>query len=264
MAQYLHLLSNTGIGLPTDLWVSATDNVKPQLSQQVAIGTTKNFKGNEYEFSTELYYKKMEQLIGYKEGAGFVTTSDWESQVETDGKGWAYGVEVLFRKNEGNTTGWIGYTLAWTNRQFSNLNEGKVFPYKYDRRHDISLVVNHQFSEKFDMGLTWVYGTGNTFTAPISSYLLSSPFGGGTMQTERYSSRNGERLPSYHRLDFGFNFHKKTKWGERTWNLSVYNAYNRQNPFFLYINEGFATDEKSVKQVSLFPIIPSVSYIFKF
>lgn len=262
MNQYIHLLSNTGIGLPTDLWVSSTATVKPQLSQQVALGSTRNFEGNTYEVSVEGYYKWMQNLIAYKEGASFVTTTDWQNTVETDGKGWAYGLEVLLRKNEGNTTGWIGYTLAWTNRQFSNLNAGEVFPYKYDRRHDISVVVNHQFSEKFDIGATWVYGSGNTFTAPIGSFRLPNTYG-GSQEYQRYTSRNELRLPAYHRLDLGFNFHKETNWGQRTWNVSFYNAYSRNNPFFLFIEED-RRGRKSVQQVSLFPIIPSIAYIFKF
>ncbi len=269
MNQYIHLLSNTGIGLPTDLWVSSTDKVKPQRSQQIAMGTTRNIKGNTYEISAEAYYKWMANLIEYKEGASFLSTTDWENTVETDGKGEAYGLEVLFRKNEGKTTGWIGYTLAWTNRQFSNLNEGRKYSYKYDRRHDISVVVNHAFSERFDVGLTWVFGSGNTYTAPIANYYLNNGPGLNTSNIypttyERYSDRNALRLPAYHRLDLGANFHKKTKWGKSTWNLSVYNVYNRKNPYYLYIDQNYDTGQKQVKQVSLFPIIPSISYIFSF
>lgn len=265
MNQFIHLLSNTGIGLPTDLWVSSTAKIRPQVSQQIALGSTRSFAGNEFEFSTELYYKWMENLIEYKEGASFVTSSDWENQVETDGKGWAYGLEVLLRKNKGATTGWIGYTLAWSNRQFDNLNYGETYPYRYDRRHDVSVVLNHEFSDKLDIGLTWVYGSGNSFTAPTANMLLPSNFNPDYPDNfQIFSDRNGQRMPNYHRLDFGINFHKKTKWGKRTWNVSVYNAYSRLNPFFLYIGEDYRTGEKEVRQVSLFPIIPSIAYIFSF
>ncbi len=266
MTQYIHLLSNTGIGLPTDLWVSSTANVKPSNSQQLAFGTTRHFLGNSWEISGEVYYKWMDNLIEYQEGASFFTSSDWQNVVETDGLGRAYGLELLLRKNKGRTTGWVGYTLAWTNRQFENLNEGREFPYRYDRRNDISLVLNHKFSEKLDVGLTWVYGTGIAFTAPLAQYAI----GGGTQNifgnniVTRYSDRNAFRFPSYHRLDLGINFHKKTRWGKRTWNFSIYNAYNRRNPFFLYIYENLITEEKEVRQVSLFPLIPAFSYIFKF
>ncbi len=262
MNQYVHLLSNSGIGLPTDLWVSSTARVKPQWSQQVAIGSSKSLFNNKFELSTEAYYKTMHNLIEYKEGASFIATTDWQNTVETDGQGEAYGFELLFRKKKGKTTGWIGYTLAWSNRQFSNLNNGEWFPYRYDRRHDISVVLNHQFSESFDIGLTWVYGTGNTFTAPVARILLPGQGNFGQV-FERFSDRNGLRMPAYHRMDLGFNWHKKTSWGERTWNISIYNVYSRNNPFFLYISENFQGD-KRVNQVSLFPIIPSISYQFKF
>lgn len=263
MNQYVHLLSNSGIGLPTDLWVSSTAKVAPQWSDQIAIGTSKALFNNQYELSAESYYKTMRNLIEYKEGASFIATTDWQNTVETDGVGEAYGLEVLFRKKKGKTTGWIGYTLAWSNRQFSNLNNGEWYPYRYDRRHDVSVVLNHQFSENFDIGLTWVYGTGNTFTAPIARILLPGQQAGFGQVYERFSDRNGLRMPPYHRMDLGFNWHKKTSWGERTWNISVYNVYSRNNPFFLYISENFNGD-KRVNQVSLFPIIPSISYQFKF
>ncbi|MGB0176851.1 MAG: hypothetical protein ACPF9D_06780, partial [Owenweeksia sp.] len=266
MNQYIHLLSNSGLSLPTDLWVSSTSKIKPQLSHQVAIGSVRNILENKYELSAEAYYKRMNNLIEYKEGASFLSSTDWQNTVVNDGIGDAYGLELLFRKNEGQTTGWIGYTLAWSTRQFSDLNNGERFPYKYDRRHDISVVVNHKFNEKFDLGVTWVFGTGNTYTAPIASYYLQNPFDpdGIPQEYQVYSDRNSLRMPPYHRLDLGFNFHKKTRWGMSHWNISVYNAYNRKNPFFLYINENYMTGEKNVRQVSLFPIIPSISYSFEF
>lgn len=262
MTQYIHLLSNSGIGLPTDLWVSSTDKIPPSNSRQIAIGTSKNFNGNMWEISTEAYYKTMDNLIEYEEGASFISGSDWQENVAKSGKGEAYGAEFLIRKNKGKTTGWIGYTLAWTNRKFDDLNNGETFPYKYDRRHDISVVVSHKFSDKMDMGLTWVYGTGVAFTAPIAGYNVLGPQA-LPQEVTQYTKRNDLRFPSYHRIDLGFNFHKKTKWGKRTWNISVYNAYNRRNPYYLYINRK-ADGTGEVKQVSLFPIIPSVSYIFSF
>lgn len=267
MNQYIHLLSNSGIGLPTDLWVSSTAKVKPQLSQQVALGSSHNLWNNKFEFSAETYYKLMENLIEYKEGASFIGSTDWQNTVETDGRGEAYGLELLFRKKRGKTTGWIGYTLAWSNRQFSNLNNGEQFPYRYDRRHDISVVLNHKFSDRLDLGLTWVYGSGNSFTAPVAKILLPGSgngfFGSGQEVFDRFSDRNSLKMPAYHRLDLGLTWHKKTNWGEASWNLSVYNAYSRQNPFFLYLSSN-GRGERRVNQVSLFPIIPSLSYQFKF
>lgn len=263
MTQFIHLISNSGIGLPTDLWVSSTANVAPSNSNQVALGTTRNLLGNTWEFSAEAYYKTMDNLIEYKEGASFISGTDWENNIEKEGKGNAYGSEFLIRKNKGKTTGWIGYTLAWTNRQFENLNGGEQYSYKYDRRHDISVVVSHKFTDKFDIGLTWVYGTGVAFTAPVSKFDVIGN-DQNVQQITNYTERNGERLPAYHRLDLGMNFHKKTSWGKRTWNISVYNAYNRQNPYFLYVQQVQSENKSVVKQVSLFPIIPSISYIFSF
>lgn len=271
MQQFIHLLSNSGIGLPTDLWVSATERVRPQQSQQIALGSSHRLGKGDYELSFESYYKWMSNLIEYKEGASFLAQSDWQNNVETDGVGRAYGLEVLLRKKEGKTTGWIGYTLARTERQFSQLNFGEWFPYRYDRRHDLSIVLNHRFSERFELGATWVYGSGINFTAPVANLSLPSqgnswgnnPFL-GLGQFQAYTERNALRMPSYHRMDVSFSFHKETRWGRATWNLSLYNAYSRQNPFFLYINEDWMTGNRSVRQVALFPIIPSLSYIFKF
>lgn len=264
MSQYLHLLSNVGIGLPTDLWVPPTANIKPQQAHQIAAGVAHQpYVG--YDVSVEAYYKKMNHLIEYKDGASFMGNArDWQTKVET-GKGWSYGVEVMIEKKEGKTTGWIGYTLSWTDRQFEALNFGKIFPYKYDRRHDISLVVTHKFNDRVDVGMVWVYGTGNAVTLPTERFRPLAEF------NEHYyindigyiSSRNNYRMPAYHRMDVGVNLHKKTKYGMRTWSFGLYNAYSRQNPFFLYFSNDLAGNPR-LTQVSIFPIIPSVMYNFKF
>jgi len=219
----------------------------------------------------------MNNLIEYKEGASFTGIgSGWESKIET-GKGWAYGMELMVEKKIGNTTGWIGYTLSKSDRKFENLNFGKIFPAKYDRRHDISLALTHKFNERTDIGATWVFGTGNATTLALQKY--SSGYYTGTYYgssgIEYYGGRNNYRQPSYHRLDVGVNFHKQKKHGVRTWSFGVYNAYSRQNPFYLYWGydntSGYSEDgwyyedsKRALKQVSLFPLIPSVSYSFKF
>ncbi len=265
MNQNLHLLTNSGIGLPTDLWLPATNNIKPQISYQFAAGVFYDLiKG--YEFSIEGFYKTMSNLIEYKEGVDFFGSFDsWENKVEV-GKGWAYGSEFLIRKTKGKTTGWIGYTLAWSNRQFDNLNFGKKFSYRYDRRHDIAVAITHNFTEEVDVGLTWVYGTGNALSLPIEKY----PSVNNNFQQYFYSSeiqyydgRNGFRTPAYHRLDVGINLHKKKKWGVRTWSFGIYNLYNRKNPFYIYFNSD-NNGHNRLTQISLFPIIPSFSYSFKF
>jgi hypothetical protein len=267
MTQYIHLLTNASVGLPTDLWLPVTGKIKPQKSMQVAFGSVYAITQN-IDLSVEGFYKEMDNLIEYKEGASFLTMNeDWQDKIES-GKGWAYGAELLLQKKLGKTTGWLGYTLSWSERQFKNLNFGKRFPYKYDRRHDISIVITHRFSDRFDAGLTWVYGTGNAITLPTEKYagLLSRTYGDYYYPVEYYESRNGFRMASYHRLDLSANFHKQKKWGKRTWRIGVYNAYSRQNPFFLYFDTIFKHGEPKevLKQVSLFPIIPSISFSFEF
>lgn len=263
MAQYLHLLTNTTIGLPTDLWVPATDKIPFQYGDQYAIGYTRELpKG--YRVSSEAYYKQMNNLIEYKEGASFFDTSkDWEELVET-GKGFSYGLELLLEKRTGKTTGWIGYTLSWTNRKFENLNDGNIFPYRYDSRHDISVVVTHKFNDHVDIGVVWVFATGNAVTLALQQYNALNDDGYYSSVVEHVDERNNYRMPNYHRLDIGVNLHKEKKWGQATWSFGLYNAYNRQNPFYLEFGYLKNSDKKVLKQISLFPIIPSVNYSFKF
>lgn len=267
MNQYILLLSNSTIGLPTDLWVPVTQKIKPMHGMQYGIGVTHAIN-KQIDVSVETYYKEMKNLIEYKEGASYfsVEQNSWENKVE-QGKGDAYGAEVLIQKHAGKLTGWIGYTLAWSTRTFENLNFGKSFPYRYDRRHDISVVANYKFSEKIDMGMVWVYGTGNAVTMPTYKYqpLEINPW--YTELIESPESRNAFRMPSYHRLDVSINIHKQKKRGMRTWSFGLYNAYSRQNPFYLFFDREYSDSGQSypvLKQISLFPLIPSVSYSFKF
>ncbi len=266
MQQYLHLLTNSTIGLPTDLWMPCTDSIPPQLADQVALGISWNIN-DMYDLSIEGFYKEMDNLISYKEGASFFDVSNnWQSKLEI-GTGQAYGVELLLRKNYGRFSGWLGYTMSWSWRQFDNLNFGEKFPYKYDRRHDLSIALTYKYKENIDFGMTWVYGTGNAITLALARY---QSFTGMNEQDyyypidiEYYDSKNAYRMPAYHRLDLSANFHKEKKWGERTWSVGLYNAYNRQNPFYLY----FGTDwngNRQLKQLSLFPTIPFVRYSFNF
>jgi len=260
MQQYLHLLSNSTIGLPTDLWLPATGRVKPQVSDQYALGMVYSPKKG-YTFSLEGFYKDMENVIAYKEGASFSgVATNWEDKVEV-GTGRSYGMELLLKKELGKNTGWIGYTLSRTERKFDNLNYGDWFPATYDRTHDISATYSYKVSDKFDMGLVWVYGTGNAFTLPthrIESLEFSNNNWYYDNTVPYFEKRNDYRMPDYHRMDVSFNFHKQKKHGVRTWSVSVYNLYNRKNAFFLY------PDGEYLKQISLFPILPSISYSFKF
>ncbi len=287
MSQYLHFLTNSTIGLPTDLWLPATKLIPPEHSWQTAVGTAINLPNN-IELSVEGFYKEMDGLIEYKEGVSFFSSPDdelrdksWEDKVEI-GRGWAYGGEVFLQKKSGRLNGWIGYTLSWSNRQFENIAFGQIFPYRYDRRHDIGVVLIYKISDKIDVGATWVYGTGIAVTLAQQRYVpvnllqeqqnLTDPnnYYWGTTTVEYYGTRNNFRLPAYHRLDLGINFSKETKLGKRTWSFSVYNAYNRQNPFYVDFNGSFfgvganSTYKRQLFKYSLFPFIPSVTYSLKF
>jgi len=283
MQQNIHLLTTSGVGMPIDLWVPATKKVVPEKSKQFALGIAKTIN-KEYEFSMESYYKSLENLTTYKEGENYSNpTKSWQDKVETDGKGTSYGVEFLFQKKHGNTTGWLGYTWSKTTRQFDNVNFGKVYPYRYDRRHDFSIVANHRITKNIDVSATWVYGTGNAITLATSKYeMINTPLGSGftinpedsaMSEVRYYSGKNGFRMRDFHKLDIGVRLHKKRKHGTQTWNFSIYNVYNRQNPLFYFFhkeyeydtsNESFVYKGTKLKQRSLFPIIPSVSYSFKF
>lgn len=280
MNQYLHLLSNTSIGLPTDLWVPATKNVQPQRSNQVAAGVVRDFTKGNFSMSLEGYYKKSNNVIGYKEGASFLMLGDpsngnevsWEKNVAS-GNAWSYGAEFLLQKKYGRFSGWIGYTLSWTQMQFDSINKGKKFYAKYDRRHDISLVGIYRISDQVTLSSTWVYGSGNAITLPIGSYNTNPHqiYSGNTNDNNvtEFSERNAFRMASYHRMDISLQLHRELSWGgERTWEISLYNAYSRRNPFFYFIdteyNQSNNTSRNVLKQVSLFPILPSISYSLKF
>ena len=264
MAQFIHLLTNSGIGLPTDLWVPATGRIRPQSATQFAVGLARNFDSG-IEVSIEAYTKEMNNLIAYREGATYFSIDDsWEDRVTT-GNGDSRGIELFVSKKKGRLTGWVGYTLSKTTRQFDELNEGKEFPYRYDRRHDISIASVFKVREGLELSGTWVYGSGNAITLPVGRFNAIGPedqFYDNEVQI--YEGRNGFRMRSYHRMDLSISWIKnKGKRGTRTWSLGVYNVYSRANPFF--INTGFDRQgNKKFIQYSLFPIIPSVRYGFKF
>ncbi len=266
MAQFIHLLTNAGLGLPTDLWVPSTGSVRPQTARQAAIGIAKTVR-NTYEFSLETYYKRMNNLIEYKDGASFVEQEQsWEDKIEKGGVGTAYGVEVLAQKKVGALTGWVGYTLSYTDRQFQNLNFGQPFPYKFDNRHDINIALAHTWNDKMDFSLAWTFTTGNAITLATQKFDsmiegLNSPMR-VVPELQYFESRNGYRMPHYHRLDVSVSWWKKKKHGLRKWTVGIYNAYNRMNPFFIELGE--QNGRPQFIQYSLFPIIPSATYTFKF
>ena len=268
--QYVHLALLSGSSLPSDLWVPSSSEIKPKFSTQYGIGYFKNLKDNMYETSIEAYYKEMTNLIEYKEGVLPEDNTNSNSDgAFTFGNGDSYGLELLIKKTKGKTTGWIGYTLSKTTRYFDEVNEGIAFPAKYDRRHDLSITAKHKLSEKWTLSSVFVYATGNAITLPTERYMV-----GGNIYTE-YTSRNGFRMKPYHRLDIGATYTpKKKKRFQSSWSFSIYNVYSRKNPYFIYFAlESAEGQEGSIQngdltpkayQVSIFPILPSVTWNFNF
>ncbi|PWV46535.1 TonB-dependent receptor [Chitinophaga sp. S165] len=273
MTQYIHLLANNSISLPTDLWVPATKKIAPQQSDQYALGISRNLFKNKFEFSTEVYYKKMYNVIEYKEGADYLTSSkgdSWQEQV-TAGMGDSYGLELLLQKKTGRLTGWFGYTWAKANRRLPDVNYGRTFPYKYDRRHDLHIVTVYKLRKNIEVSGSWTYQSASPFTLPVARYEwttgpttpTTSPF---PPTIDYISSRNNVRIQAFHRLDLGINFIKQKKNGNiRTWNISALNAYNKMNPFFYFVDKYSATTASvQLYGTILLPLTPSFSYSLKF
>lgn len=274
MRQYIHLLATTrGLSLPTDLWVPATDRVSPQRAFQVAVGYARTLWQDRFDLTLEGFYKRMNDLIEYTEGASYLNAAfgSWEDKV-TSGKGVSYGGEVLIQKKSGRTTGWIGYTLSRSEREFESLNQGRVFPYRYDRRHDISLVVSHRLRPSLDLSATWVYGTGQAITLPVGQLVIENDEFSDDFWNPRdqwryrdvLSDRNAVRMPAYHRLDLSIRWHKQRGWADRTLSLGVYNAYSRRNAFSVYADTNSQTGDVQFKKISVLPIVPSIVYQLKF
>jgi TonB dependent receptor/CarboxypepD_reg-like domain/TonB-dependent Receptor Plug Domain len=276
MNQYIHLLSNTGVGLPTDLWVPATRRISPQSSTQYALGYAQDIPQRKITVTFEAYYKNMKDIIHYREGANFLNGDgdgseefNWENQV-TSGIGDSYGAELMVQRKVGKFTGWIGYTLSWTKLKFEELNFGKAFYARYDRRHDISLVGIYKLNDRIQLAATWVYGTGQAITLPLASYSLqthqidpNSNSYYGPIYAEYYGDKNSFRMAAYHRFDITAQFKKQLKRVERTFELGFYNLYNRKNPYFYMITNDVQGNNK-LTQISLFPILPSFAWTYKF
>lgn len=274
MQQYVHLLATTrGLSLPTDLWVPATDRVAPQRAFQVAVGYARTLWQDRFDLTLEGFYKRMNDLIEYTEGASYLNAAfgNWEDKV-TSGKGVSYGGEVLIQKKSGRTTGWVGYTLSRSDREFESLNQGRVFPYRYDRRHDVSLVVSHRLRPTLDLSATWVYGTGQAITLPVGQLVIANDEFADDFWNPRdrwryrdvLSDRNAVRMPAYHRLDLSIRWHKQRTRTDRTLSLGVYNAYSRRNAFSVYADRDWRTGVVQFKKISLLPIVPSIVYQLKF
>ncbi len=267
--QYMHQISIASISLPTDVWMPSTDLLKPQTVFQYTLGVFKNFHQDMFETYVDLYYKQMYNLAEYREGLDFSMLTINPDQMYVFGKGWSAGAEFFIKKSRGRFTGFIGYTLGFTRRQFDDLNGGKPYWAKYDRRHDITISLSYEIlPNKLRASALWVFQSGNTMTVPLGYYLYM-----GSVVTE-YSGRNEYRVNPYHRLDISVDWTiKKTSKFETGLNFSIYNVYNRQNPFLVFFETSVTTDDGDLTsfsmqnhayQMSLFPIIPSVMWTFKF
>ncbi len=262
--QYIHLASMSAVSLPTDIWMPSSSVVKPQFGTQYSIGYFRNFKKNMFESSLEIYYKEMKNQIEFKEDAmAEETIKDNIDNSFTFGDGTSYGTELFIKKETGKITGWIGYTLSKTTKIFPEINQGKEFYAKYDRRHDVSVVVSYELNKKWIFSALWVYATGNAMTLPIARYFIEDNV------VNEYGEKNAFRMPAYHRMDVSATYTvKKNKQFESTLNFSIYNLYNRYNPYYIYftttgnLNEYHL--ETKAKQVSLFSILPSITWNFKF
>lgn len=283
MSQYLHLLSNSSLDLPTDLWVSSGSKIPPQRSDQVTLGFTKNFSNSPFSLSVEGYHKSLENVIGYKDGASFLLLdikankrldgSNWEDNIAI-GTGKSYGMEVLLQKKTGRLTGWISYTLSQVKHRFADLNNGKAFFPHYDRRHALSLVGIYQLKPHITLSGSWIYATGNALTVPIGQYIPEThqfpvqadypPSGGSLIVARVYDERGNFKAADYHRLDVNVRFSKQKKKFLRVWELGVFNAYNRVNPFYYESQDAPNSTQRKLYRKGLFPIIPSISYQIKF
>ncbi|MEX2590978.1 MAG: TonB-dependent receptor plug domain-containing protein, partial [Chitinophagales bacterium] len=254
--QYLHLISNSTVSSPFDIWVPSDPFIKPQIADQVALGYFRNFFGGGLETSIEVYYKKMQNLIDYKDNAELLLNDKLETQL-LSGDGRSYGAEFFIKKPNGRITGWISYTLARTEREIPGINDGKVYPATQDRRHNLSVVSSFNINEKWSVSANWVYYTGLAVTFPVGRFTYDG------VVAPIFSERNGYRLPDYHRLDLAVNFswQKRKRWSNQI-NLSFYNLYNRKNPFSYTFRQSGENDTKAVKTY-LFGIVPSFTYSFK-
>ena len=281
MNQYVHLISNSFISLPTDAWMPVTRKLKPLISDQVSAGFYYNLN-KEYNFSVEGYYKTLDNLLEYRDGHTFTPSFvNWEDKL-TAGEGSSYGAEFMVRKETGRTTCWVGYGLSWSDRQFDELNQGARYPARFDNRHKLNIVVMHKISPKVELSAAWSYASGNHVTLSLENYYengTGSPtnndnhYMDASESIDYYEGRNNYQLPAYHRLDLGIKIYRPKKKGRMgIWTVSIYNVYSRMNPFMIYKSDKTVPDPGSsygknvpvFKTIGIMPIIPSISYTYKF
>ena len=256
--QNIHLISNTTGDNPTDIWIPSSQNIKSEISDQISLGWFKNLKDNKYEFSIESYYKKMQNQIDYRDGANTQANDLLEGEL-LFGKGRAYGLETYFKKTEGRFTGWVSYTLAKVEKQIDGINNNAWYSAKQDRRHDLSVVGIFDINKKLTLSATFVYYTGSAITLPSGKYYINN-------QVQwMYTERNGGRMPAYHRMDIALTWYKKqTDKYESSFNFSIFNVYGHENAYSISFKESADHTKTEAIQLSLFKMIPSISYNFKF
>jgi len=255
MVQFIHLLPNNNLGIPYDIWLPVTGNLKPFLSNQVSLGF--QYQIGKWNYHTDLYQKEQSNILEFKEGGNIIlAANNWENEI-TSGFGKIKGWENLIKYNDKKITFWISYALSKSDRKFNQINNGTSFPYKYDRRHQMALAFLGVINKKWSFSANWMYLSGNPVTIPENRFILDLE--GNPYPIEILGNRNNYRMPAYHRLDISFNKVVEKKWGVVNWNLGVYNVYNHFNPYYLFF--GLNEQGKQVlKQRSLLPIVPSVSF----
>jgi hypothetical protein len=267
MYQYLHLVSSSAASLPTDVWYPSEDGISPQRSDQISLGIHQAVAENKFFASVEGYYKWIDNAIDFRDGAQLFANPNLSKEF-VFGRGWAYGMEAYVEKKKGKTTGWIGYTLAWSWRQFDKINYGIAFHPRFDRRHDISVVIMHKLSNRTSLSGTWIFSTGNFATIAGGRFAFQDVLPNQISATPDYVRRNDFQMPPTHRMDLGLVRKLKTKRGEADITISLYNAYSRRNPFFVFYeeerNDAGQTTAFKPTLVSLFPILPAITYNFKF
>ena len=259
--QYIHLAQNSTAGTPLDIWFPSSPNVKPQKADQIAIGVFKNLLDNAVEISIETYYKKMDDVIDFKDHASLLLNQKLEGELRF-GKANSYGVELLVRKNKGKLNGWIGYTFSHTERTIDKINDGNPYLAPYDKPHDVSVVLNYELSKRIMISANWLYSTGAPITFPTGGFEILGNY------APVYSDRNSYRMPDYHRLDISLTIENKKrenkKW-QGEWNFSVYNAYAHKNAWVInFVEDEDNPGERYAEMTYLFSIIPSITYNFKF
>ena len=263
MAQYLHRVSSAAVAFPTDIWYPVTSRVKPQTADQIALGVQRTFPKQNVYVSVEGYYKWMHDLIGYKEGASLLLNTNFENQL-VQGKGLSYGLEVLIKKESGKLTGWISYTLAKSERQYDEVNNGDWFLARYDRRHNLAVVMNYQLSKRWSVSSVFEFISGSRFTPIIGQYVVPAPSLAGIDLIPVYAPINSVKLSDTHRLDVGVKYRTRPdKKLQGEWFVGVYNVYNRAAPIGIVIRPN-GDGSFRYEQPGLFGLLPFVSYGFKF